>query len=199
VVSRLVAIFMRTRDDAGVLVPVSGATPPFARGVARESRRVLWVPRNMWLALIGAQAVLVVLVAVGLNAGVNALTDTLEASGVRSAPIPRRTALFGIVSLEAICFGAVVATILVFRPAWLLAKARQRVAAGICGSCAYDLRALELDGRGLTVCPECGAAWNRRRRRATPREWARGITPPDARDDPRDKPTSPEPKPAPGA
>lgn len=174
---RLVQLFFRTRDDLGRLVPVAGSVPAFARPTTRDSRRVLWVPRNLWFRLIVAQAVLVVAVALGLNWSINTLTDALEASGVRSAAISKRTAFYGIVSVEALSFAAVVATILVFRPAWLLAKARQRVAAGVCGSCAYDLRPAEPDAGGLTRCPECGAAWDAARRRPSPREWIRGLDP----------------------
>lgn len=174
---RLLQLFFRTPDDLGRPVPVAGSVPAFARRTTRDSRRILWVPRNLWFRLIAAQALLVVVVALGLNWGINALTDTLEASGVRSAAISKRTAFYGIISLEALSFAAVVATILVFRPAWLMAKARQRVAAGVCGSCGYDLRPAEPDAAGLTRCPECGAAWNAARRRPTPREWLRGISP----------------------
>lgn len=35
-------------------------------------------------------------------------------------------------------------------------------AAGLCPSCAYDLRRVEAAADGCTVCPECGGAWRRR-------------------------------------
>lgn len=173
---RLIHIMTRTRDDAGSPVRVTGAEPPHARRVARESARALWVSRNTWFTLIAIQLACVAVLAVALNTGINVLTDFLERSGFTSAPISRRAAFLGIISLQALSFAAIVSTILVFRPAWLFARARQRVAAGLCGSCAYDLRGAISESTGLTTCPECGAQWNTARERPTPKQWIRGVT-----------------------
>lgn len=37
-------------------------------------------------------------------------------------------------------------------------KARYK-AAGHCPACQYDLRGLEAEADGCTICPECGGAW----------------------------------------
>lgn len=174
---RLAAIMTRTRDDNGRAVPITGREPAHARKAALESARALWVDRGMWLRLIAVQLVCVAVLAVVLNYGIDALTTRLERAGIQSAPLSRRAAFLGIISLQALSFAAVVSTVVVFRPAWMLARARQRVAAGLCGSCAYELAGVEPGPDGLTVCPECGAAWNASRKRPTPAQWLRGVTP----------------------
>lgn len=174
---RIGEILTRTPDDAGRAVAITGREPPQARKAALESARALWVDRGTWVKLIVIQLILVSVLAVVLNSGINALTDAAERAGIRQAVLSRRAAFFGIISLQTLSFAAIVSTIIVFRPAWMLARARQRVVAGLCGSCAYDLTGVDGDARGLKVCPECGATWDTAKRRPTPAEWLRGITP----------------------
>lgn len=41
------------------------------------------------------------------------------------------------------------------------ASVRAMLAARMCLRCAYDLEGAPVDGAGVCVCPECGAAWRR--------------------------------------
>lgn len=122
----------------------SGEFGAFGRALRAEMPRSVTLFGWGTLGAVGVMIASLILVAVAEVAGWGGLS--------------RAVALVLVVSIGAVlaCSVATVALL-----AHHLGPARTRALrhVGRCLACTYDLRTLEPGDGGLTVCPECGAAW----------------------------------------
>ncbi len=123
-------------------------------------------PAALWGTLRGAAAHR----ATYLSIFVVAMLGSLVALAVKVGPLVLAVAMFSPVSSTLIVLVSI--TLVALLAAWSDRGdrlANDMVRAGRCAGCAYSLEGLGPEPDGCTVCPECGAAWNRAERLAPPR------------------------------